>query len=62
LTKKIRILAVVLEAGELLAAALRYRLPPAFFDNLKLNTRTYALYKFTMMCMNENPSFQAFGD
>ncbi|QYX33030.1 hypothetical protein [Sphaerospermopsis torques-reginae] len=24
--------------------------------------RTYALYKFTMMWMNENPPFQAFDD
>jgi hypothetical protein len=38
-----------------------------YFNNwsplkLKINYRTYALYKLTMMCMNENRSFQTFGD
>ena len=41
-------------------------LDPKFFPQEKLGVgkalRTYALYKFTMMCMNENPSFQTFGD
>ncbi|GCA77787.1 hypothetical protein MiTe_04644 [Microcystis aeruginosa NIES-2520] len=28
----------------------------------RISYRTYALYKFTMVCMNENRSFQTFGD
>jgi len=27
-----------------------------------IKMRNYALYKLTMMCINENPSFQTFGD